>query len=137
MKRSELKRKTPMQRTGILRTASFSSAKPERKRMKSTRPKMTPIRKSARGEDCTLLIPGVCTNDTATVVLCHSNRLGDGKGMGLKAPDEKAAYGCHCCHEVLDGRKPRPAGMSLETIEGLFDRAVNLTHARLREKGLL
>lgn len=130
MKRVELKRKAPMARSGILRTAV------PRTRLKSSRSKMTPIRRAARGEACTLLIPGVCTNDRTTVVLCHSNRLADGKGMGLKAPDTAAAFGCSCCHDVLDGRRPRPEGMTAEAVEGLFDQAVKLTHARLREKGI-
>lgn len=128
MKRTELKRKTPLR--------AKSSMKRRTSRMKSSRPKMTPIRKAARGEACTILIPGVCNNDTSTTVLCHSNRLADGKGMGLKAPDTAAAIGCSCCHAVLDGQRPRPAGMSKEFVESLFDRAVKLTHARLREKGI-
>lgn len=128
-----LTRKTPLKRTAIPRASTTKGTRTPR--LKSARPKMTAIRRSARGEACTLLLPG-CPNDTETVVLCHSNRLADGKGMGLKAPDTKACYGCAYCHDVLDGRRPRPPGLTLEAVEGLFDRAVKLTHARLRAKGI-
>lgn len=145
MKRTELKRKTPlrnktpMQRTDTLRAASATktTAPAPRKRLKATRPKMTPIRRSAKGEPCTLLIPGICNGDPATTVLCHSNRLEDGKGMGLKAPDTAAAFGCSACHDVLDGRRPLPSNLTREQLDRGFDAAVVRTHARLREKGLM
>lgn len=132
-----LTRTSTLKRTPFKRKpgATTKGTRAPRTRLKSKGPKMTPIRRSARGEACTLLIPG-CPNDASTVVLCHSNRLADGKGMGLKAPDTAACYGCGYCHDILDGRAPRPAGLTLEAVEGLFDRAVKLTHARLREKGI-
>lgn len=105
--------------------------------LKSSRPKSTPIRKSARGEECTLQFPYVCNHDSSTVVLCHSNSLADGKGMGLKAPDTAAAYGCASCHDLLDGRAPRPDGFTHEMMIERFYEAVEATHARLRAKGLL
>lgn len=145
MKRTPMKRtatlrnKTPMQRTGTLRTASFDSGKPETKRkgLRTRGPKMTPIRRSARGEACTLLIPGVCTGDTSTTVLCHSNRLEDGKGLGLKAPDTEACYGCSACHDVLDGRRPLPGWMTRSQLDHVFDRARTITQEKLKQKGLM
>lgn len=145
MKRTPMTRKTPlrtkapMQRTGTLRTASATktTALAPRKRLKATRPKMTPIRRSAKGEACTLMIPGVCSGDTSTTVLCHSNRLADGKGMGLKAPDTEACYGCSACHDVLDGRRPRPSWLSADNLQLAFDRARANTQRKLREKGLM
>jgi hypothetical protein len=123
-----------MKRTAILTRSKGLS---RRSVLKSSRPKSTPIRKSAKGEECTLRFPGVCNHRTDTTVLCHSNALADGKGMGLKAPDTAAAYGCHACHDVLDGRAPRPAGMTQETMLDLFRMAVKVTHVRLMAKGLL
>lgn len=124
LKRSgQLKRKTAIGRAKTL--------------LKSTRPKMTPIRKAARGEECTLQILGVCNGQTDTVVLCHSNKLEHGKGMGRKAPDTAACFGCSSCHDVLDGRTPRPAGMALADVDNLFRYAVDRTHAILRTKGLM
>jgi hypothetical protein len=127
--RSPLKRKAPLgQRGPILKST---------KRMKSRGPKMTPIRKAARGQKCTLQLLGVCNGDSSTVVLCHSNRLADGKGMGLKAPDTVACFGCSACHDVLDGRVPRPSWMTKYDVDAAFDYAVLRTHAILRGKGLM
>ena len=149
MKRSGFKSPgKPLTRSSPLRSAPKAdkpakgkpkTAKPalaRSKRMKSKGPRMTPIRRSARGEDCTLRIPGVCNRDPATTVLCHSNRLADGKGMGLKAPDTAACFGCSACHDVLDGRRQRPDWLTEEALQSDFDAAVARTHDRLREKGI-
>lgn len=126
---STLKRSGPLKRkTAIGRAKTL---------LKSTRPKMTPIRKAARGQECTLQILGVCNGLPETVVLCHSNHLADGKGMGLKAPDTAACFGCSSCHDVLDGRRPRPDGMTAEQVDVYFRYAVERTHAILRTKGLM
>lgn len=95
---------------------------------------MSKVRESARFEECTLRFPGVCNFDPATTVFCHSNRISDGKGMGMKA--KIGAYGCSACHDVLDGRAPRPDWMTYEAMQDLFDAAVKVTQARLEEKGL-
>jgi hypothetical protein len=105
--------------------------------LKSKGPKMTPIRKAARGQDCTIVLPGVCNRDPATSVLCHSNELTDGKGMGLKAPDTKAAIGCSACHDVLDGRRPRPAWLTKDMVLAAFRAGIERTHQFLRTKGLI
>lgn len=83
------------------------------------------------------MIPGVCNRDRDTTVLCHSNSLADGKGMGLKAPDTAAVFGCSACHDVLDGRRPRPAWMSKLMLEGVFERALSITHEVLRRMRLI
>lgn len=128
MNNSPLKRHKPMERgTSMLK----------RSPMKNSRPKSTPIRKSAKGEECTIRLPMVCNYDTSTTVLCHSNLLEDGKGMGLKAPDEKAAYGCSACHDVVDGRASRPEGLSRELVSALFIEAIAQTNRILRRKGLM
>jgi hypothetical protein len=121
--RSPLKRKAPLGQRGPI--------------LKSSRPKMTPIRRAARGQECTLQLHGVCNGDSSTVVLCHSNRLADGKGMGLKAPDTAACFGCSACHDVLDGRVPRPSWMTQYDVDATFDFAVRRTHEILRSKGLI
>jgi len=145
MKRTQMQRKTPlrtktpMQRTGTLRAASatMKGTRTPRTRLKASGPKMTPIRRSARGEACTMLIPGICNGDPSTTVLCHSNRLADGKGMGLKAPDTEACYGCSACHDVLDGRRPLPSWLTREVLDKAFDRARAHTQKKLKEKGLM
>lgn len=129
-----LTRTSTLKRSGFKRRHGIGRAKTL---LKSTRPKRTPIRQAARGQDCTLQILGVCNGQPETVVLCHSNSLADGKGMGLKAPDTAACFGCSSCHDVLDGRRPRPAGMTLADVDNLFRYAVERTHAILRTKGLM
>ena len=134
---SKLKRASPMPSTGMLSLQSHQRTAPKRKAaLKSKGPRSTPIRNAARGRDCTLRL-AVCNFDPDTTVLCHSNFLADGKGMGLKAPDTAAAFGCSACHDVLDGRRPRPAGLSLAGLEATFRAAVSTTHEILRSMGLL
>lgn len=85
MKRSPMKRKTPLK------------AKAPMKR--SSRPKATPIRQSAKGQPCQVRVPFICNGDSSTTVLAHLN----GAGLALKAHDHEAAYACSACHEWLDG----------------------------------
>lgn len=110
----------------------------KRSGIKRRRPRVDPqeqrIRDSARGEDCTLRFDLVCRNDTSTTVYCHSNRLIDGKGMGLKA--KIGCYGCSNCHDVLDDRRPR-IGMTRDEMLEIFDRACAETRAILIRKGLI
>lgn len=58
------------------------------------------FRKSAKGRECQIRIPGVCNGNPETVVLCHLN----GGGMGMKRPDIHGAFGCSDCHDAIDGR---------------------------------
>lgn len=134
---SNLKRSAPMPSTGMLSVQSHQRTAPKRKAgLKSKGPVSTPIRRAARGQDCTLRL-AVCNFDSDTTVLCHSNFLADGKGMGLKAPDTAAAFGCSACHDVLDGRRPRPADLSLVGLEAAFRAAIVRTHEILKAEGLL
>ena len=57
------------------------------------------LRQSARGEECTFQTP-YCVGGTETTVLCHGPS--PRKGMGGKAPDYWAAFGCSGCHDALD-----------------------------------
>lgn len=66
---------------------------------------MSKIRKSARGEDCTLRIPGVCNGNPETVVLCHCYPIGgQGKNKSFDgiADDMNGVYGCYECHTHID-----------------------------------
>lgn len=135
LRKTPLKRSTkPMARSGFKHKAALKAGT---KRLRS-RHKMTPIRASAKDEECKINLPfGVCNYDPSTTVLCHSNELADGKGMGLKAPDEFGAYGCSSCHDVVDGRRPRPPGLTLEMVEDYFKAGIERTREILRRKGLL
>ena len=135
--RTPFKCTSPMPSTGMLSVQSHQRTAPKRKAgMKPKGPRSTPIRRAARGQDCTLRL-AVCNFNPDTTVLCHSNFLIDGKGMGLKAPDMAAAFGCSACHDVLDGRRPRPADLSQAELEEAFRVAVTHTHEILRSMGLL
>ena len=129
MKRSLIARKTPMKQTGTRKAAPAQRAP-----MKKARPKMTPIRKSAAGEACTLRLP-VCNGDPATTVWAHSNRSCDGKGMGIKARDEEGCYACHACHAFLDGGYASHMPRSL--VDHYFDLARTESQAILKRKGLM
>ena len=59
---------------------------------------MSALRKSAKGQDCQVRMPGICNFDKSTTVLAH---LGGG-GMGMKHPDLFGAYCCSSCHEEAD-----------------------------------
>ena len=83
MRRSTLRPgTTPMKRTAFARgehietreVSKLQRVAPVRKtKMKSSRPRMTPIRRAARGQGCTLQLPGICNHACDTTVLCHSN----------------------------------------------------------------
>ena len=61
---------------------------------------MSKIRKSAKGEECTVRIPGVCNFNPETTIFAHKG----GAGMGLKSSDIHGAYCCSDCHDVIDFR---------------------------------
>ena len=61
------------------------------------------IRRSARGQPCTLRVPGVCTGDPDTTVACHVQAPGMATMAG-KQSDLHVIHGCSECHAVLDCR---------------------------------
>lgn len=66
------------------------------------------LRDMARGMPCLLRVPGICTQDRATVVCCHSNLSIHGKAGARKADDHYSVWGCSACHSWLDaGPAPR------------------------------
>lgn len=125
----------------MIRTAAITAkvVKPllRRSPMKPSRPKSSPIRKSARGEDCTLVIAGVCNYNPETVVWAHSNSMADGKGMGIKARDPEGCYACSACHAWLDGGWTQTRHTTREIVDGIFDVARKASQAILKRKGLI
>lgn len=63
---------------------------------------MTKLRDIARGQNCTIRLPG-CPNATETTVLAHL-RLAGLCGMGLKPIDAIGAWADCYCHDRVDGR---------------------------------
>lgn len=93
MKRSGFKRKSPVSL--------------KRSTMKRRAPKKRPghdktMLEACRGAHCYLAIPDVCLGDTESVVPAHRN---EGKGMGLKVPDEFTVPACFTCHQEYDQGK--------------------------------
>ncbi len=85
----------------------------------------------ARGRQCFLQIPGVCSG-VETVVPAHSNQAAHGKGTGIKAHDCYTVPACHACHAAIDAG-PRPA----EENRHYFNRAMHRWWLYLWEHGLI
>lgn len=85
------------------------------------------IRDSAKGEDCSLRLAGICSFNPEQTVLCHVGRLG---GRGFKCDDTFALYGCFNCHQEIDGVNRR-------SLAGDILRAVEETQHILIDKGLI
>lgn len=82
---------------------------------------MTDLRKLARGQPCMIRVPTVCNGNPDTTVLCHVRILGI-SGMGFKAPDVLATFGCSDCHAVCDGQQKSdfgPGERRLMLLEGM------------------
>lgn len=90
------------------------------------------IRDFARGQDCTLRIPGVCNHDAETVVHCHL-RFFNWAGISQKPVDFLGVHACSACHDALDRRS---AAHELIGFEDIL-RALGETQMRLHRAGLL
>lgn len=67
--------------------------------------------------------------------LAHSNRIADGKGMGIKSKDEAGAICCDACHSLIDGRTN--AGMDRFQRQDMHEQANRRTVAWWRKNGYL
>jgi hypothetical protein len=92
---------------------------------------MSKIRKSAKGQDCLVRIPGVCNFNNETTVLAHiSSGL-----VARKSCDIHASYCCSSCHDVIDGR--RNTEYTRSEIQTMFYDGMVRTQLILIEKGLI
>ena len=115
-----MQRKTPLRAKAPMRRKS--------------RTRSTPMRASARGQDCTLQFAG-CRNDRDTVVLCHLRMFGGG-GVGLKPSDLEGVFACAHCHDQLDGRSKLQIAFPYVFWETIA-RALVRTHRALRAAGIV
>lgn len=92
---------------------------------------MSKLRKSARGQECSVRVPNVCNHDSETVVLSHLN----GGGMGKKHDDIHGAYACSACHAWLDGGYAKHFNRDYRDL--LHLEGVIRTQALMLEKGLI
>lgn len=91
------------------------------------------LRASAKGQDCQIRIPGICSHNPETVVLAHA---GIGSGMGQKADDLHAAFACQKCHDLIDGRV-KTKDFSLEEVELFSWHGVQRTQQIWLKMGLI
>lgn len=94
---------------------------------------MNKITQSAKGEDCTIRLPGICNGNPETVVFCHISGIRHGHGVGQKT--DFGAYGCSDCHDAVDGR--RKTDFTRDSVRlAHFEGAIE-TMRKLDEKGLI
>lgn len=86
------------------------------------------LRKFAERKPCMIRVPSVCSFDPDKTVLCHV-RMSGVSGMGLKAPDLLAAFGCAPCHAYVDANHEDSRVLLLE--------GVMRTQAYLIERSLI
>lgn len=88
------------------------------------------IRKSAKGEECTVRIDGVCNRNPETTVFAHAPYHGR---FGMRDKDYWGAYACSDCHDYLDGRSTRVMNLC----GNLWMDAIRQTLDKLIEKGII
>ena len=103
-------------------------------------PKHKPIRSqklrdSAKGQECTIQCPSVCSHDPDTTVLAHLTN--ESHGMGLKADDVSACFACSSCHDWIDRRTMSPYFPDGSDREWYMRRAMVRTWRRWIEMGLV
>lgn len=98
---------------------------------------MSAITESARDEDCTIRMPGVCNFDRSTTVWAHANGSAAGKGMWMKSNDLLGAYACYACHQVVDGHVKPPIGTTRDDARLMFWQGHARSLLKLIEKGIV
>ena len=97
---------------------------------------MTNLRKLARGQDCTVRVPGFCNGDPATTVLAHYRML-PFNGTGIKPPDWLGAWACSACHSLIDGRARIAGGYDTHALRAMHAEGVLRTIHELVKRGHL
>lgn len=83
---------------------------------------MSKMTESARGEQCTIRLPGVCNHNPETTVFAHLSGIRFGHGVGKKT--QWGAYACSSCHDAVDGRVTYGWSLAerrLAHYEGIFE----------------
>ena len=93
---------------------------------------MSKLRKEARGRQCMVNVPGICTGGGEDTVLAHYRhpRL---CGMGQKPDDRFGAWACHACHDAIDGRNTQ--GRERDWLRQCHAQGVMFTQDRLIKEG--
>ena len=65
---------------------------------------MSALTDYAKGKDCMIRIPSVCSFNNEQTVACHVPLAGY-RGTGMKMKDLFIAFGCNDCHDAVDRRR--------------------------------
>jgi hypothetical protein len=90
---------------------------------------MSRLRDAARGQDCTVRLPGICNFNPETTVLGHY-RINS--GIAMKPIDLCGAWICSDCHDAVDGRAKTAFSremLDLAHLEGMV-RTIEALHKR-------
>jgi hypothetical protein len=90
------------------------------------------IQASARGEECTVRLPGICSHNPETVVFAHLSGVRFGHGVGKKT--RWGCYACYECHREIDRQTTR---LEKDYVKLAHYEAVIETLDKLVEKGLI
>jgi uncharacterized CHY-type Zn-finger protein len=94
---------------------------------------MSALRESARGADCMIRIPGICSFNNEETVLAHVN----GAGMGIKADDTEASFACYPCHCAVDSKPTVRHSFTTADIKLMFLQGCVRTRDYWRENGYI
>ena len=90
------------------------------------------IMNAANGQPCSLRIAsfvGLSCSGPSTCVSCHLPVIG--KGVSTKATDLAVAFGCHICHEIIDGRAQNLQELIIDKYPSAFaNRLLNAQSSR-------
>ena len=98
--------------------------------------KSTAVRDSARGEDCSVRIPG-CPGNPEQTIWSHAPLGAAGKGRSIKALDLCGAYACTYCDGVVDGQIKAPDGFTRLQVMLAWHDGHMRSLVLLRQKGLV
>lgn len=106
-------------------------------RQRETAIRSTKVLRSAKGQSCSIRVPGICNSNPETTVWAHLNGHAFGKGMAIKAHDILGFHACSDCHAYYDtGHGRRQIVSTLELLE-LVMSAVCETYVRLVRAGIV
>lgn len=78
------------------------------------------LRKSARGQRCTVRWADGCTDEEGAVVLAHV-RSARWSGVGQKPPDWMACFGCSACNAAMESGNRPPESVLLRAVFETWD----------------
>ena len=92
------------------------------------------ITRSAKGEICTVRLPGYCNHNNETTVFAHKNgRGGAPRYEGIATI--QGAYACSDCHDVVDRRQN--CNLTAGDVKRFFYEGIFRTQQRLDDKNLI